>query len=60
VLGLPGGANLHPFSKAARTGTRYRDNRHHGVLRITLGNGYWKTEFDRTDGAVADKVSAGG
>jgi hypothetical protein len=54
-----GGAPLIAFSKPARTGTRYRDARHHGVLRITLGNGYWATEFDRTDGVVADKASAG-
>jgi acid phosphatase type 7 len=54
-----GGAPLIPFSTAARTGTRYRDASHHGVLRITLGNGYWATEFDRIDGVVADKASAG-
>jgi hypothetical protein len=54
-----GGANLIPFSKAARTGTRYRDASHHGVLRITLGSGSWASEFDRIDGVVADKASAG-
>jgi acid phosphatase type 7 len=54
-----GGAHLIPFSGAARTGTRYRDASHHGVLRITLGKGYWATEFDRIDGVVADKASAG-
>jgi acid phosphatase type 7 len=53
-----GGAPLIPFSTAPRTGTRYRDASHHGVLRITLGNGVWATEFDRIDGVVADKASA--
>jgi hypothetical protein len=54
-----GGAPLIRFSKAARSGTRYRDAAHHGVLRITLGKGYWTSEFDRVDGVVADKASAG-
>jgi Calcineurin-like phosphoesterase len=54
-----GGATLLPFSQPVRSGTRYRDASHHGVLRITLGNGYWVTEFDRIDGVVADKASAG-
>jgi hypothetical protein len=54
-----GGAPLIRFSKAARSGTRYRDAAHHGVLRITLGKGYWRSEFDRVDGVVADKASAG-
>jgi len=52
-----GGAKLVPFSKPTRTGTRYRDASHHGVLRITLGTGSWITEFDRIDGLVADKAS---
>ena len=54
-----GGAPLIRFSKAARSGTRYRDAAHHGVLRITLGKGSWTSEFDRVDGVVADKASAG-
>ena len=54
-----GGAPLIAFSKPARTATRYRDASHHGALRITLGPGYWNTEFDRTDGVVADRASAG-
>jgi hypothetical protein len=32
---------------------------HYGVLRITLGPSYWSTEFDRTDGVIADRASAG-
>jgi hypothetical protein len=54
-----GRATLLPFSQPARTGTHYRDASHHNVLRITLGNGYWVSEFDRIDGVVADKASAG-
>ena len=54
-----GGASLIAFSRPTRTGTRYRDASHYGVLRITLGNGSWATEFDRTDGVVADRASAG-
>ena len=54
-----GGAPLIRFSKAARSGTRYRDAAHHGVLRITLGKSYWTSEFDRVDGVVADRASAG-
>jgi hypothetical protein len=54
-----GGAPLFSFSKPLRTGTRYRDASHYGVLRITLGPGYWNSEFDRTDGVVADRASAG-
>jgi hypothetical protein len=54
-----GGAPLIAFSKPARTGTRYRDASHYGVLRITLGPSSWSAEFDRTDGVVADRASAG-
>jgi hypothetical protein len=54
-----GGAPLRLFSRSPRTGTRYRDASHHGVLRITLGKGHWATEFDRPDGVVADRASAG-
>jgi hypothetical protein len=49
------GATVVPFAKP-RTGTRYRDASHYGVLRITLGAGTWSTEFDCTDGVVADKA----
>jgi hypothetical protein len=54
-----GGAPLRLFSRSPRTATRHRDASHHGVLRITLGKGHWATEFDRTDGVVADRASAG-
>jgi hypothetical protein len=30
------------------------------MLRITLGPGNWSTEFDRTDGVVADRGASAG
>jgi acid phosphatase type 7 len=55
-----GGKSLHGFaSRAPRPGTRHRDDRHYGVVRLTLGPDAWSSEFRRTDGVVADRVRAG-
>lgn len=54
-----GGAPLIAFSKPARAGTRYRQASIHGVLRLTLGAGWWSSEFDAIDGRVLDRASAG-
>jgi hypothetical protein len=54
-----GGAPLIRFSRPPRVGTRYRDDRHHGVLRLTLGAGWWASEFDAGDGSIHDRASAG-
>jgi acid phosphatase type 7 len=55
-----GGKSLYRFaSKVPRPGTRHRDDRHYGVVRLTLGPDAWSSEFHRTDGEVADRVTAG-
>jgi hypothetical protein len=55
-----GGRSLIPFnSTTARTGTRYRDASHFGILKLTLSPGAWASQFVRTDGQIADSVSAG-
>lgn len=54
-----GGRSLIPFSKPAHAGTRYRDDKHFGVLRLRLAPNAWYSEFRRTDGVIADKASAG-
>jgi hypothetical protein len=55
-----GGEELHRFtSTTARTGTRYRDDRHYGVVRLALAAGSWTSEFRRTDGRVVDRAAAG-
>ena len=55
-----GGKSLYRFASAtARTGTRHRDDRHYGVLRLTLGPTSWSSEFRRTDGQVSDRAAAG-
>jgi hypothetical protein len=55
-----GGKSLHGFaSRVPRPGTRHRDDRHYGVVRLTLGPDAWSSEFRRTDGVVADRVRAG-
>jgi acid phosphatase type 7 len=55
-----GGKSLYRFaSSTPRTGTRYRDDDHYGVLKLTLGPDSWSSEFRRTDGRVADRAAAG-
>jgi hypothetical protein len=54
-----GGTGLYRFSSPARTGSRYRDDGHYGVLELTLSPGSWSSAFHRTDGRVADQATAG-
>lgn len=54
-----GGKSLIAFSKPAHAGTRYRDDKHFGVVRLRLAPNGWSSEFRRTDGVVADKAAAG-
>jgi acid phosphatase type 7 len=54
-----GGRSLIAFTKPAHAGTRYRDDKHFGVLRLQLSPRGWSSEFRRTDGVVADRASAG-
>jgi hypothetical protein len=54
-----GGRSLIAFSTTPREGTRYRDAAHYGVLRLQLTATTWASSFVRTDGVVADQVSAG-
>jgi len=54
-----GGKSLIAFSTTPREGTRYRDAAHYGVLRLQLTATTWASSFVRTDGVVADQVSAG-
>ena len=53
-----GGRSVKPFTKPPREGTRYRDDQHFGVLKVTLRDGSWASVFHRTDGVVADPASA--
>jgi hypothetical protein len=54
-----GGRSLIGFDLPARAGTAFRDATHYGVLRLTLNQTSWTSEFDRTDGVAADRVGAG-
>ena len=55
-----GGRSLYRFSSpTARTGTRYRDDDHYGVVKLTLRPASWSSEFHRTDGRVGDRAAAG-
>jgi hypothetical protein len=55
-----GGKSLYRFSSpTVRTGTRYRDAGHYGVVRLTLERASWSSGFHRTDGQVADPAAAG-
>jgi hypothetical protein len=54
-----GGNSLYRFSGPPRSSSRYRDDRHYGVLRLTLGPTSWSSEFRRTDGQVSDRAAAG-
>jgi hypothetical protein len=54
-----GGASLYRFSAPARSSSRYRDDGHYGVLKLTLAPTSWSSAFYRTDGQVADRASAG-
>jgi hypothetical protein len=62
-----GGKSLIAFDQPARTGTRYRDDKHFGVLRLALtgdgagaGSGSWASTFARTDGVRADPTGTVG
>jgi acid phosphatase type 7 len=54
-----GGNSLYRFTTAPRSITRYRDDRHYGVVHLTLSPTSWRSEFRRTDGQVADRAVAG-
>ena len=54
-----GGRSVLPFTNPPREGTRYRDDQHFGVLKLTLRDGSWSSAFHRTDGIVDDSVAAG-
>jgi hypothetical protein len=54
-----GGTGLYSFSTPPRTGSRYRDDGHYGVLELTLSPDSWSSAFHRTDGQVADQATAG-
>ena len=53
-----GGRSVKPFLGPPHEGTRYRDDQHFGVLKVTLRDGSWASVFHRTDGVVADPASA--
>jgi iron/zinc purple acid phosphatase-like protein C/calcineurin-like phosphoesterase family protein len=54
-----GGNSLYRFSTPPRSSSRYRDDDHYGVLRLTLSATSWSSAFHRTDGQVADPATAG-
>jgi hypothetical protein len=54
-----GGNSLYRFSTPPRSISRYRDDRHYGVVHLTLSPTSWRSEFRRTDGQVADRAAAG-
>jgi acid phosphatase type 7 len=54
-----GGNSLYRYSTPPRSSSRYRDDRHYGVLRLTLAPTSWSSAFHRTDGRVADPAAAG-
>jgi acid phosphatase type 7 len=54
-----GGNSLYRFRTPPRESSRYRDDGHYGVVRLTLSPTSWRSEFRRTDGQVADQAAAG-
>jgi acid phosphatase type 7 len=54
-----GGDSLYSFWTPPRPGSRYRDDGHYGVLRLTLAPTWWSSAFHRTDGQVVDPATAG-
>jgi hypothetical protein len=54
-----GGIGLIRFAGSAREGTKFRDDRHLGVVRLTLTPTSWSTRRIRTDGTVDDVAAAG-
>jgi Iron/zinc purple acid phosphatase-like protein C len=54
-----GGNSLYRFRTPPRESSRYRDDGHYGVVRLTLAPTSWRSEFRRTDGQVADQAAAG-
>jgi acid phosphatase type 7 len=54
-----GGRSLLAFTDPPREGVRHRDDQHFGVLKLTLRDGGWSSEFHRVGGVVDDRVAAG-
>ncbi|HEV3495317.1 MAG TPA: hypothetical protein VHA34_03085, partial [Actinomycetes bacterium] len=50
--------SLYRFSTPPRPSSRYRDDDHYGVLRLTLSPTSWSSAFHRTDGQVVDRATA--
>jgi acid phosphatase type 7 len=59
IVAGTGGNSLYTFSTPPRASSRYRDDNHYGVVKLTLGPTSWSTEFHRTDGQIADQAAAG-
>jgi hypothetical protein len=58
VVGTGGRSRL-AFTDPPREGVRHRDDQHFGVLKLTLRDGGWSSEFHRVGGVVDDRVAAG-
>jgi hypothetical protein len=54
-----GGNSLYRFSTPPRASSRYRDDDHYGVVKLTLSPTSWSSAFHRTDGRVVDQAAAG-
>lgn len=50
-----GGAELYPFQKRPRSGSEFRYNQRHGVLKLTLYTGSYRWQFLDTSGRVVDE-----
>ncbi len=53
-----GGRSLRPFLSPPHQGTRYRDDQHFGVLKLTLRAGRWASTFHPIDGPAIDPAAA--
>jgi hypothetical protein len=59
IVGTGGGNGLNTFQTAFHAGSRFHDNKHFGVLHLTLTTTGWSSERIRTDGVIDDRVGAG-
>jgi Calcineurin-like phosphoesterase len=53
-----GGRSVKPFLSPPHQGTRYRNDQHFGVLKLTLRAGSWASSFHPTDGPAIDPAAA--
>jgi hypothetical protein len=58
IVGTGGGNGLNTFQGTIHAGSRFHDNKHFGVVHLTVTTSGWSSERIRNDGVIDDRASA--